>query len=312
MATAPPSSFTFSLDQAQTANLRKLLDKRGFFFREVPHALFAATDSRIQVVAYESGKCVIQGKNARDFVEFTLEPEILGEARLGYETLHHPERYTPHIGVDESGKGDFFGPLVIAGVFATAEAIAGFEALGVRDSKSIGSDQKIFDIAANLKKTPGVEVEIIAIGPPKYNTMQRTMGSVNEVLAWGHATVIENLLARCPCDRAVADQFARTESTIRRHLKTRGRAIRLEQRHKAESDPVVAAASILARARFVQALRQLGLEAGRKILPGASAQVKELARTLLAEKGNPFVARMVKTHFKTWREIGGLTTGPEE
>ena len=88
-----------------------------FKFREVPYARFAAEKEKTNVVFYESGKLVVQGKGTQDFVEFVLEPQILQEVKLGYETVLNPELLAPRIGVDESGKGDFFGPLCIAGVY---------------------------------------------------------------------------------------------------------------------------------------------------------------------------------------------------
>src|SRR5262249_51059000 len=86
-------------------------------FRKVPYARFAAEKEKVNVVFYESGKLVVQGKGTQEFVEFVLEPEILKEARLGYETVLNPELLLPRLGVDESGKGDFFGPLCVGGVY---------------------------------------------------------------------------------------------------------------------------------------------------------------------------------------------------
>ena len=301
-----PNSYTIALDAGQSEKLRRALTARSFEFREVPHARFAAGNGKVQVVAYASGKCVVQGKGTQEFVEFVLEPEVTGEVKLGYDELHHPERYTAHIGVDESGKGDFFGPLVVAGVYATDEAIAAMVELGVRDSKSISSSKVMREIAEGVARVRGVQIEVIAMSNAKYNELQQRMGNVNELLGWCHARVIENLVTRVPdCSRAVSDQFARTEYTIRKHLGPLGRKIQLDQMHKAESDPVVAAASIVARFRFEEAIRALSVKFGVKIPFGASAQVKETARQLLKSHGTEAVAAAVKTHFKTWAEIQG-------
>lgn len=295
--------YTIALTAAQAERLHTALKGRNYEFREVPHARFAAAGPSVQIVAYQSGKCVVQGKGTEEFVQFVLEPEVTGEALLGYEQVHNPKAFAAHIGVDESGKGDFFGPLVTAGVFADDAAIPQLIAAGVRDSKSISSDKRIAELADAIAKTHGVRAEIIAMSPPKYNELQRKMRSVNEVLGWSHAKAIENLLGRVPCERAVSDQFARTEWTIKKHLGPKGRAIELEQRHKAESDPVVAAASILARDRFVKSLEVIGREFGERILPGASSEVRALAVRLVRKHGPEMVARAVKTHFKTWAEV---------
>ncbi|MCC6353215.1 MAG: ribonuclease HIII [Verrucomicrobiae bacterium] len=300
---AARASYTIELTAEQAKALRAAVTAKGFEFREVPHALFAAAGPKVQVVAYRSGKCVVQGKGTEEFVQFVLEPEVTGQAILGYEKVINPRAYEAHIGVDESGKGDFFGPLVTAGVYADASAIEALVGAGVKDSKAVTSDKRVAELAEAIAETPGARAEVIAISPAKYNELQQRMRTVNELLGWAHAKVIENMLGRVQCARAVSDQFARTEWTIRKHLGPRGRAIELEQRHKAESDPVVAAASIIARDRFVRALDGIGNEMGERILPGASAQVKALAVRLVRRHGAEAVSRVVKTHFKTWNEV---------
>jgi ribonuclease HIII len=301
-----PNSYTIALDAGQSEKLRRALKERSYEFRTVPYARFAAGNGKVQIVAYESGKCVIQGKGTQEFVEFVLEPEVTGEVKMGYDELHHPERYAEHIGVDESGKGDFFGPLVVAGVYASDEGIAKMIELGVRDSKTISSSKVMREIAEGVGRIRGVKVSVIAMSNTKYNELQKRMGNVNELLGWCHGCVIENLLTEVPgCPRAVSDQFARTEYTIKKHLGPLGKKIQLDQMHKAEADPVVAAASIVARFRFEEAIRALSVQFGVKIPFGASAQVKETARQLLKSHGTEAVAAAVKTHFKTWGEIQG-------
>lgn len=300
---AETHTYTMTLTSAQTTKLKTLLKERDFEFKEVPYAHFGAAKGKVQIVAYQSGKLVVQGKEAKDFIEFTLEPEILGEAKLGYEQHHNPEHFIPHIGVDESGKGDFFGPLVIVGAYADEQAIRTLLELGVRDSKTITSAKKCAQLADEIKKTRGVRYEIIAILPEKYNQLQKKMGSVNEVLGWSHARVIENLLEKIPCERAVCDQFARTEWTIKKYLGKLGKTIHVHQQHKAESDPVVAAASILARSTFVNWLLNKGRELNFTVPLGASARVKQVASELVEKLGRDEVAKLVKTHFKTWNEL---------
>ena len=114
------------------------------------------------VVFYESGKLVVQGKGTQEFVEFVLEPEILKEARLGYEAVLNPELLLPRIGVDESGKGDFFGPLCVAGVYVNESVVKAWKDAGIRDSKNISSDKKIRDLAELIRKTPGSVTAVVA------------------------------------------------------------------------------------------------------------------------------------------------------
>ena len=103
-----PTSFTFKIDGQQATKLRAILEARQFTFREVPYTTFAAQKMKLSVSAYSSGKLLVQGRGAREFVEFTIEPEIIGEARLGYDEIHFPEMFEPHLGIDESGKRRFF------------------------------------------------------------------------------------------------------------------------------------------------------------------------------------------------------------
>jgi len=246
---------------------------------------------------------VIQGKGTQEFVQFRLEPEILGEAKLGYEEVHNPEAFAPHFGIDESGKGDFFGPLVIAGAYVDGAIARRFMEGGIQDSKRIGSDRKIRELAAMIKATPGVVSNIVEIKPGKYNELYQKIGNLNRLLAWGHARVIENLLnARPDCPRALSDQFANPK-LIERALMKNGRAIELQQRTKAESDFAVAAASILARERFIDWMESTGREYGQTIPRGASSEVKRVARALTEKHSPAILAQLAKTHFKTASEI---------
>jgi len=298
------ASFTFKINPAQAGKLRGILEEKGFTFREVPYTLYGAQKQKLTVNAYTSGKLLVQGRGAKEFVEFTIEPEIVGEAKLGYDEVHHPEMFQPHLGIDESGKGDFFGPLVIAGVYVEGDLPRRLLDLGVKDSKLITSDKKALDLADEIKDlVTAYRCEIVVIMPEKYNDLYVKFNNLNRLLAWGHATVIENLLMRWPkCPRALSDKFAH-ESLIQRALKERGKQIVLDQRTKAESDIAVAAASILARAAFLDRLGYLGERVGVSLPKGASAQVKAAARAIVKKSGADVLKSVCKFHFKTYREV---------
>jgi ribonuclease HIII len=298
-----PTSFTFKINSAQADKLRGILEKKGFTFREVPYTLYGAQKQKLSVNAYTSGKLLVQGRGAREFVEFTVEPEIIGEAKLGYDEVHHPEMFQPHLGIDESGKGDFFGPLVIAGVFVDGDLPRRLLDLGVKDSKQITSDQKALDLADEIKELVGPRWNAVTISPERYNELYVKFRNLNRLLAWGHAKVIENLLTRWPdCPRALSDKFA-DESLIQRALQERGKKIVLQQRTKAESDIAVAAASIIARAAFLDRLKSLGDQVGVKLPKGASAQVKAAAGEIVKKSGAETLKSVCKFHFKTYREV---------
>ena len=299
------TSYTVELDSEQIRALQSLLEERNWEISQAPYAVFRAKKEKVNVTAYESGKCVIQGKGTGEFIEFILEPEILRETVIFPEqTPAGPEIITPHGGIDESGKGDFFGPLVIAGVNVTPETGKKLRDLGVCDSKKISSDKKIAALAAEIRKCAGKEnFAVIHFKMETYNRLYRQFGNLNRMLAWGHAAVIEKLLEQNPgIPRMLSDQFA-DPSLINRALMERGRQIVMEQRTKAESDIAVAAASILARDRFVECVAALELEIGFQLPKGAGANVKAAAVQILEKSGADGLRRCCKNHFKTFEEV---------
>jgi ribonuclease HIII len=306
------TSYTHALTDLQAEKLRTLLDERGFSFMTKPYCLFAAEKAKVNVLVYEKGpKVVVQGKETEDFVTNLLEPQILGEAKLGYEEIHHPEMFQPHIGVDESGKGDFFGPLVIAGVYVDGDLARRLREIGAVDCKRISSDARIAKLAADIRNVPGLVWEVIPIHPERYNELHAKFGNLNRLLAWGHAKVIENLLERVPdCPRAVSDQFA-NPAVLQRSLQSRGRGIDLVQRTKAESDPAVAAASILAREAFVGWLKSQGERFGTEFPKGVSQNVKQCAVELVKMHGSRALSAVAKTHFRTFHEVGAMSVSNE-
>jgi ribonuclease HIII len=280
MPTPAKTLHTAPLTSTQAEKLRTILEDRGWKFEVRPYTLYFAQKEKLTVAVYEKGpKVVVQGRGTEEFVQFTLEPEVLGEAKLGYEEVLNSEMFSPHFGIDESGKGDFFGPLVIAGAYVDAEIARTLRAGGIQDSKRITSDARIRDLAKLIRETPGVSGNVISIGPEKYNQLYAKFGNLNRLLAWGHARVIENLLEQRPdCPRALSDQFA-NPSLIKRALLEKGRGIQLDQRTKAESDPAVAAASILAREAFIDWLQNHGRKLGFVLAPrGLSAGETNRAR----------------------------------
>ena len=187
MAEPVLNSYTCKLDDEQAAQLEAYLVARDYEMREVPHTRFAGHRNKLNVNFYNSGKLLVQGKGTREFVEFVLEPEILKEARLGYEAEIDPEFSRPRLGVDESGKGDFFGPLVIAGVYVNESVARHWQEKGIKDSKRVTSDKRIAELAGMIRATPGCIWTVVPIGPETYNRMHAKMRTVNKMLAWGHA-----------------------------------------------------------------------------------------------------------------------------
>jgi len=298
------NSYTHALTQEQVAKLRALLEESGFEFAPKEWTIFFAQKNKLSVAVYEKGpKVLVQGRGIEEFVQFELEPKIFGEAKLGYEEVHLPEMFEPHLGVDESGKGDFFGPLVISGVYVDRGIARKLLDASVVDSKRISSDARIRTLADTIRKTSQGLTETVLIGPAKYNELYEKFENLNRLLGWGHARVIENLLARKPgCPRSLSDQFADAR-VIKESLMRHGRNIVIEQRPRAESDIAVAAASIMAREGFINWLdrksKELGVRLGRGVSPG----VKEIAKKLVEMSGPEGLREVAKVHFRTAHEI---------
>ncbi len=200
------------------------------------------------------------------------------------------------IGTDESGKGDYFGPLVIAAFFMPEGHESVLRELGVKDSKRT-SDARCREIAETLKRGYPFH-SVVTVGPEKYNELWAKLRNLNRLLAWGHARAIENVLERVPAGKAVTDQFG-DERFVRNALLQKGREIELVQMPRAEEDPAVAAASILARAEFLTRLHYLSKEVGIELPKGASDLVEAAAVKIVREKGPGILEKIAKTHFKT-------------
>ena len=295
----PPHSFVATLEISQGDKLLSDLQKQGFEITIPPHTRFSAKKKGVSCTLYQSGKLVVQGKESAEFIEFYLEPEILKSF-----TYRHPMAkvdQTPRIGIDESGKGDFFGPLCIAGVFVQSTQFEQLQKMGVKDSKAL-SDTAIRKLAKEIKSL--CLTHVVKINPPKYNQLYADFKNLNRLLAWGHATAIEQLAHHSNCHTVIIDQFA-DESVVELALKRKKLEIKLTQRHRAEEDLPVAAASILARAAFVEGLEQLSQEVGIALPKGSSEAVKRTGLDILQRWGEDKLRAICKQHFKTLDAILG-------
>lgn len=261
-----------------------------------PSARWAFRGEGVVVTLYGSGKCVVQGAGADSFAERRLggAPEAAAGPKL--EALADDL-----IGTDESGKGDYFGPLVTAAVLVPKGQEEVLAALGVRDSKLLG------DAAARKAATAirdGYPNEVVVIGPERYNELYRSFGNLNPLLAWATAKAVAGVVAVHPCRNVLSDRFG-NERLIANAIAKLGLEVNLTQRTKAEVNPAVAAASILARDAFLGHLERLGREIGTKLPKGAGAPVLAAARKLYHDGGREALAKVAKLHFKTTKQVTG-------
>lgn len=204
-----------------------------------------------------------------------------------------------HIGTDESGKGDYFGPLVVAGLFLPEKQESVLRELGVRDCKKI-SENRVRELAEVLRK--GYKHSVVVIGPKKYNELYEKLRNINRILAWAHSRAIENILEEVPCSLAITDQFGSKLSVLNALMK-KGKSIELIQKPRAEEDLAVAAASILARAEFLRRLYFLSQDVGLNLPRGSSPMAEEAGAKLVELKGAPILDQVAKKHFKLTARI---------
>ncbi len=238
-------------------------------------------------------KTVLQGN--RDSETYAdISRLLFDELPFEKEDFAEPAKY---IGTDESGKGDFFGPLVIAGVYVDENTKVMLERIGVRDSKQI-AHSSIKKLADKIKKICGQDsFNVVVINPPRYNELYEKFGNLNLLLAWGHARVLENILTKKEASAAVSDKFG-DERLILNSLQEKGKKLELYQFHKAEKYTAVAAASILARDRFNDWFEKKKTELNLDLPKGASAKVTETAKQIKSKYGNKYIAQIAKIHFK--------------
>ncbi|GHB99412.1 ribonuclease HIII [Cerasicoccus arenae] len=301
--------YTIKLTDEQMVMVKEWCEKRLWEYYEVDYAHFGYKGDKINLVGYKSGKLVVQGKKTEDWVTFVLEAEITMTPELGYDEVNNPEWFTDHAGLDESGKGDLFGPLVSCCVVATGDMVTEWREAGIMDSKRITSDRAILKLDKIIVETKGVVVKRMALKMPKYNELYGKFGSnLNRLLAWQHAKCLESALAEKKVSWGLLDQFSKQPLVQCALTKDSFAAtdFDLQMRTKAESDPVVAAASICARAEFVRRMADLSKIAGIPLAKGASATVKSQAKELVKKFGDDRLGEFAKLHFRTAFEARGL------
>ena len=302
------SLYTLELSSEEMNKLQDLIESgqiRQWSHYEVAYSLFAYKSEKLNLVGYKSGKLVVSGKRTEEFVQMTLEPQITGVVRLGYDEVNHPEWFELHAGCDESGKGDVFGPLISACVIADGDMVRQWLKAGIADSKKI-TDSKILKLDKVIRETKGVVVKTVFARMEKYNQLYKKFGdNLNKLLAWYHGKALNEALKVRKAQWGVLDQFSK-QKLVDPYVKKEHPDFNLISRTKAESDPVVAAASIIARATYIREMKALSEQTELELSKGASKQVLEQAKQIFKNEGVEGLEQCAKMHFKTTYEAQGL------
>ncbi|MBQ4122160.1 ribonuclease HIII [bacterium] len=289
------NTYSTKITSLQANKIKEIIEKYNASFDVIQYSNWRAKTTSFQATYYTSGKLLVQGK---DISKIAAEIDsVIGIKRVEEATIEI--EYEKYIGTDESGKGDFFGPLVIAGVQTSKENKQRFIELGIKDSKKL-DDKKIKQLAAIIKAN--AVHSVVVITPQKYNELYAKFNNLNKLLAWGHARAIENILEKSPCDYALADKFG-DESLIRNALMQKGQKITLKQMVRAEADIAVAAASILARAEFVKRMDEMAAKYELNFSKGASDKVISQAKIFSEKYSKDRLNEVAKLHFKTAQSI---------
>ena len=300
------ASYTLKVTDEQLTKLGALLSAKGWERFDVAYARFAFRNdaAKVNVTGYESKKVVIAGKGTEEFVTMVLEPEITGAPKLGYDEVLHPDWFEDHAGCDESGKGDFFGPLIAATVIGSRSMIEKWRAAGAQDSKKI-TESRILELDRIIRETPGVVVKLIqARDMRQYNSLMGTrFRSQNQILAFQHARALQDALTEKRVPWGLLDQFTEDPLVQRELTKLGVTGFELRMRTKAEEDPVVAAASIVARAEYVRQMNALSRRFGAPLQKGANSMVKAQAHEIITRMGADALRDFAKLHFRTAYEV---------
>lgn len=295
------NNYSVKLDKNKETLLKNFFASNGATISTQQNAIWRAKTSNYTAIFYTTGKLLIQGSDVSDIASKVEDFLGITKPQQTLLNINIKETQTPtcHIGVDESGKGDFFGPLVIAGVLVDEKNTQILIDEGIKDCKKV-EDKNINKLAAIIKNN--CIFSIVTINPTRYNELYAKFNNLNKLLAWGHARVIENILEKKDCTYAISDQFG-DEKLIKSALMDKGKKIHLEQMHRAESDIAVAAASIIARAQFLAGISNLSEKYGLEIPKGASDKVVQTAKLIANNHSKNELKNAAKTHFKTFSQI---------
>lgn len=253
---------------------------------------------KLQVYFGKKGvKTILQGNQESDLYKL-VQSIVFEQQALPFNDALEDEPVN-YIGTDEAGKGDIFGPLVVAGFHYDESIRNTLAGIGVRDSKDL-SDFQIKQIAGKLKKMYEGKYSIVFISPEKYNELYASFNNLNKMLNWAHSKCAANLLETTDAGTVITDKFSKLELNI-----TSGnieQKYTLEQTPRAERFLGVAAASILARASFLSWFVQQ-IEVAENLPRGAGEKAETSLRKIIKDHDRDTLNKIAKMHFKSVKKV---------
>ena len=288
--------------------ISRILSSEGFSVTKADKKLYNyeiivnSKTEHVKVLVYfgkKGVKSILQG-NQETKIYKTVNNQLFGKGLFEDQKVDEVV-FTDCIGTDESGKGDYFGPLVVAAVYIDNQTKILLEKIGVKDSK-LFSDNNIKILETSIKKIIGDNFSIIQINPEKYNQLYESFNNLNKIMGWAHAKAIETLVEKTNCENVISDKFG-NEKLIKDELKKKNVNVNLFQTAKGERFTAVAAASILARAKVVDWFYHKSREFGYEIPKGGGEAVNIVAKRILQQTDKDNLLKMIKFHFKNSQSI---------
>ncbi len=259
------------------------LKDRGFSFKDKEYAFFKAEKDGISLIFYKSGKLLIQGKRAEDLYD-NIRSEFF------------EKRESAWMGTDEAGKGDYFGPLVVAGVVVWPDDENYLLKMGIKDSKRL-SPAKIKELAGLIKKS--FLYEVLIVSPEKYNILYEKRKNLNHILRDAHIEIIKKLSKKAPISRVVVDKFSKN-SKISDYFREK---VKIEEIVGGERDVACAASSILARYTFEREMVNMSARYRFEFPKGSGKKVRDALLLFLNRFPKEELKKVAKLHFKLTREV---------
>jgi len=270
--------------------------------RNAPGVVFAAKLTDTSITAYKSGKVLFQGAGSeREAARWGIAESKAGSAAVNTKGDSLPDRLAELsvLGSDETGTGDFFGPVTVAACFVHANQVELVRELGVKDSKML-TDDLMRKIAPDLQEA--LIHSVLTLDNAKYNEVQASGWSQGKIKALLHNQALKHVLRKMndeKPDYILIDQFAE-RGIYYNHIKAEPEIVRENVLFSTKAEGLhmsVAAASIIARVAFLEEMDRLSGIAGMTIPKGAGPRVDEVAAKILLKSGEDTLKSLTKWHF---------------